>query len=336
MSERTVGQTGIWAAALMALVLGGAGLFGWWWQHCVGAAMPVTPLEPPERGLRVFHLGHSLVGRDMPAMVEQLAHAAGHVEHDHHSQLGWGTTLRAHWEPSVEVNGFEAENDHDRFLPAREAIESGVHDAVILTEKVELRDALRWHDGARYLHTWARAARAARPDARLYLYETWHPREDPDAWLNRLETDAATLWEGQLLARASTDPAAWPVHVVPAGRVMAAFVRALRERNGVEGMSDESSLFRRTADGMIDPIHLGDAGNYLVALTHVAVLYHQAVEGLPHDLLRADGSPTDPLSDEAALLMQRVVWQVVQGLAVTGLARSDEPGGYGDKAEGEE
>lgn len=51
-----------------------------------------VPLAPPDRPLRVFHLGHSLVNRDMPAMLEQLSGAG----HDHRSQLGWGATLQSH------------------------------------------------------------------------------------------------------------------------------------------------------------------------------------------------------------------------------------------------
>ena len=54
-------------------------------------------LPAPESGLRVFHLGHSLVGRDMPAMLQQLAVAAGFDDHTYESQLGWGTSLRSHW-----------------------------------------------------------------------------------------------------------------------------------------------------------------------------------------------------------------------------------------------
>ena len=40
-------------------------------------ALYTTPLPPPETPLRVYHLGHSLVGRDMPVILEQLAGAAG-------------------------------------------------------------------------------------------------------------------------------------------------------------------------------------------------------------------------------------------------------------------
>ena len=59
-----------------------------------------NPLPHPKGPMRVFHLGHSLVGRDMPAMLAQLA-PKGHA---YESQLGWGTTLKAHWGPKEEIN----------------------------------------------------------------------------------------------------------------------------------------------------------------------------------------------------------------------------------------
>ena len=51
-----------------------------------GPSLP--PLPPPADPLATYHLGHSLVGRDMPAMLAQMA------GHDHASQLGWGASLR--------------------------------------------------------------------------------------------------------------------------------------------------------------------------------------------------------------------------------------------------
>lgn len=316
----------IFGLLILVALMAGATLAAYlWWQNRAAlpplAAVPANapPLAPPDAGLQVFHLGHSLVGRDMPAMVQQLAHAAGFAGHDHASQLGWGTPLRAHWDADIAITGFAEENAHARFRPAHEAIASGAYDAVILTEMVELRDALRWHDGAAYFRRWAQAARHARPDVRLYLYETWHDLEHPDGWLNRLDTDPAALWEGRLLAPSWADPALGGVHVIPAGRVMAALARALQTEGAVAGLSDPRGLFARNADGTLDTIHLNDQGHYLVALTHLAVLYQRPVAGLPHRLLRADGTPADAPSPEAAALMQRVVWEVVQSLPVTGI-----------------
>ena len=311
------------------LVAGGAvvavALGAWWWLSRPAslsteerAARFATPLEAPAQGMEVFHIGHSLVGRDMPAMVEQLAHAAGFETHHHRSQLGWGAALRQHWDEGEPIPGFVEENDHPRHADPRAALADGV-DALVLTEMVELRDAIRYFDSPAHLANWARLARAKDPDTRVYLYETWHRLDDPDGWLHRLDTDPEALWEGTLLAQAMAQEGVGTVHVIPAGRVMAAVVRALEDRGGVAGMTDRTDLFARGADGAVDPIHLNDAGAYLVALTHVAVLYHIDPRGLPHALRRADGSPAAAVSAEAAALMQAVVADVVSRYRVTGV-----------------
>lgn len=274
------------------------------------------PLPAPSAPLAVYHLGHSLVGRDMPAMLAQLAGEG----HSYESQLGWGTSLKEHWQGGEAINGFEAENDHPRYRDAKEAIGSGEYDAVILTEMVELRDAVKYHASAKHLTRWADLARSASPETRVYLYESWHRLDDPQGWLNRLDTDLDALWLGRVLGPdLSGNGAARPVHVIPAGQVMAAFVRAVEDAGGVGNVENRESLFARTPEGALDPIHVNDLGAYLVALTHYAALYHRSPEGLPHELLRADGSPADAPSEEVAKLMQRIVWEVVSSSPLTGV-----------------
>lgn len=294
----------------------------WWlWPRPLADVAPTglshaAPLMPPDAPLAVYHLGHSLVGRDMPAMLAQLAGAG----HRHDSQLGWGTSLRQHWEPDAPINGFAAENAHPRFRPAREAIGSGDYDAVILTEMVELRDAIRHHDSARYLARWAGLARGAAPQVRLFLYETWHGLDDPAGWLDRLDKDLPDLWEARLRLPAMA-ASGQDIHLIPAGQVMARVVRRIEAAGGIGGLRRRDDLFARGRDGATDPIHVNDIGAYLVALTHYAVLYQRSPVGLPHALRRADGSPADAPSPEAARLMQQIVWEVVTGIPGTGVAQ---------------
>ena len=306
------------------LTLAGTGLFGWLGLHkpldaAEMATLYETPRVPVEGGLSVFHLGHSLVGRDMPAMLAQMAGA----EHRYDSQLGWGTTLKAHWEPDVEIAGFDTENDHPRYRDATEALESGNYDALVLTEMVEIRDAIRYFDSDRYLARWAERARANDPEIRVFLYETWHNLDDPEGWLDRVDADLDRYWIDQVLApalAAMDETTRAPIYLVPGGQVMAAFVRRI-EKTPLPGLSDRTALFKQTPEGAQDQIHFNDHGAYLIALTHYAVLYARSPVGLPHDLERADGTPMTPLAPEAAAAMQDVVWDVVRHLPLTGVGQ---------------
>lgn len=290
---------------LLAPVLFLLGLFG------LTARAP-APLDPvafaalydraapvPGGARQVYHLGHSLVGRDMPAMLAQLAGPG----HGYASQLGWGAPLRSHWEPDVAVNGFETENAHPAWRDAHEAVGSGDYDALVLTEMVEIADAIQYHDTPRYLHLWADKGRAA--GAAVYLYETWHRLDDPAGWRARLERDRALYWEDAVLrpALARADPPT-PIHVIPGGAVMAALADALDTAGPVGPLATHADLFA-------DEIHFNDYGAYLMALTHYAVLYQRDPRGLPHALLRADGTPAEDPGPAAAALMQRTVWEVV-------------------------
>ena len=303
--------------ALFGLPLAGLAGVAWWQQMRKGAlaarALHDVPLEPPDGPMRTFHLGHSLVGRDMPAMLAQLA---GHA---YESQLGWGTPLRDHWDPDRTIAGFGPENDHPRFRDARAAVGSGDYDAVVMTEMVELRDAIRYHDSATTLARWAELARAANPEVRLYLYETWHHLDDPAGWAARIAQDLPDLWKARVLhpAIAASGQA---IHLVPGGQVLAAFVARIEAEGGIDGIARAADLFAVTPEGTPDTIHLNDLGAYLVALTHYAVLYHRDPTGLPHALTRADGTPARAPAAEAARAMQAVVWDVVTRHPETGVA----------------
>jgi len=110
-----------------------------------------------------------------------------------------------------------------------------------------------------------------------------------------------------------------PVYLIPAGQVMARFVREIEAQSGSGTVTSRDDLFQRRDDGSTDPIHLGDMGAYLVALTHYAVLYQKSPMGLPHQLHRADGTPAQAPDAATAKLMQRIVWEVVTSLPETGV-----------------
>ncbi|MFN5996347.1 MAG: hypothetical protein ACK47C_11120 [Paracoccaceae bacterium] len=304
----------------LAAAFGGGGLY-WLLTRAPSADAVRTQLTAksvaaPQTPLNVFHLGHSLVNRDMPAMLAQLAPQG----HTYDSQLGWGTTLQAHW-GDAPINGFEAENAHPRFRPALEAVQSGDYDAIVLTEMVEIRASIRYYDSPVYLARWVSEAVKARPDVRLYLYETWHQLDDPEGWLERIDLDHERYWLSRVLGPALANvPDGTQIFLLPAGPVLAAFVRAVEAKGGVGNVRDRTDLFARAEDGTLDVIHLNDLGNYLVALTHHAVLYQQSTVGLPYALKRADGSPAIAPDPEVARLMQDVTDSVIRNLGLSGHA----------------
>lgn len=275
-------------------------------------ALYETPLPPPESPLRVYHLGHSLVGHDMPVMLAQLAGDG----HNFSSQLGSGTNLRAHWEPDVPIKHFEKTNQHPQYRDPHDALASGAYDAVILTETVEIRASIKYHDSQTYLQKWATAAWAGNARTRVYLYETWHQLDDEEGWLTRLDRDLELYWEGEILRRAlAHDDVNQPIYVIPGGQVMAAFTRKLEATGGIGPIKGREDLFK-------DNIHFNDYGAYLIALTHYAVLYGRSPVGLPHALLKADGSAMASLGPLAARAMQETVWEVVTSYSPSGVAGS--------------
>jgi hypothetical protein len=294
-----------------------AGAFVFWTRFYVPApldtekttALYADPAPATSGPLNVLHLGHSLVGHDMPEMLTQLAETG----HSYNSQMGWGTFLMDHWDPTAQRNGFAETNVHPQFRDGNEALASGEYEAVVLTEAVEIRDSIKYMKSPKMLSNLAQEARTHNPDVRVYFYETWHQLDDSAGWLERLDRDLDMYWEGEILLRAlnyDSDPQ--PIYMIPGGQVMASFVRAVEAAGGVGPIITRDDLFT-------DQIHFNDYGAYLMALTHYAVLYQRSPVGLPHTLTKADGTPAADPGPQAAALMQSVVWDVVTGYAKTGV-----------------
>ncbi len=274
------------------------------------------PTPPPQNKQNVFHLGHSLVNRDMPLMLRQLAGG----NHDFKSQLGWGTTLKAHWDPDIAINGFELENDHSDYRDVFDAIESGEFNSFVFTEMVEIKDAIKYFDTAKYLAKFARKAKANNPRARMYLYETWHRTDDPAGWMYRLDDDYNKHWKKQILFKtlAILDGDV-PIYIIPVGQVFSKFFKQLEIQGGVEGIRHHEDIFLTKDDGSKDTIHLNDIGNYFVSLVHYSVIYQKNPSNLPFQLIKADGTKYLAPSKEAAELMQKITWDVVSKEMLTGI-----------------
>jgi len=296
------------------LPIGGLGV--WMLGQQPDTRQVAPPLSPPQAPMRVYHLGHSLVGPDIPHLLAQFAGPG----HRFNVQRGSGTSLRAHWEESEPILDFDQVNQPPVWRDPKEAFTAGDYDAIILTEMVELRDALRYFDAADYLHRWAHLARDGNPQVRIYLYETWHRLDDPDGWLDRIDADLDHLWLGRLTAKDAAAAPDHPIYLIPGGQALAATARAA-EAGEIPGLTTRQDLFDRADDGSLDQIHLSPLGAYIVALTHYSVLYHRTPIGLPHQVTLADGTSITALDADAAHAVQALVWQVVTRLPRTGLSQ---------------
>ncbi len=266
----------------------------------LAALYPTSPRPPVKTPRRVFHLGHSLVGRDMPYMVAQMAGG----DHDYSFQLGWGTSLSEHLAGPEKIKGFEEENASSHFKPLSEAVADPDLDALVFTEMISLEAAIRYHKSPEAAAELTRRALTANPEMELLLYETWHPLDEGD-WLARIPEAWETLWQPFLLAPAIRTAKA-PVRVVPAGTALARLAAKIESTpGGLGGITGRADFFT-------DDIHLNDLGAYMVALTHYAVIYRQSPVGLPHQLLRADETPAQAPSPELAEVMQQIVWDTVR------------------------
>ena len=134
----------------------------------------------------------------MPAMLAQLAGAG----HRYESQLGWGTTLKAHW-GDAPIAGFD---DRERAsalsAPPPRRPTSGDYDAVVLTEMVEIRDAIRYLRQRRL----PRTAGPAGPGTPTRTRGSTSTRPGTGsttrrAGSQRLDRDLGRYWEGEILRR---------------------------------------------------------------------------------------------------------------------------------------
>ncbi|WP_330447553.1 hypothetical protein [Paracoccus marcusii] len=186
----------------MVLGVGGAMAAAFGWHHHQRTKLPQemvlkprSVLSAPDRIGSVFHLGHSLVGPDIPHMLAQLG------GNSYASQIGWGTTLKAHWTEGDALAGYKLYASGDReLIPAHQALSAPGIDVLVMTEMVEIRDAINWFDSPRWLAEWAALARQGNSAIRIYLYETWHSLDDPGGWLERIDNDLKAYWQGRIIA----------------------------------------------------------------------------------------------------------------------------------------
>lgn len=248
----------------------------------------------------VLYVGHSLVGPDLPPLVDAALRAMnqpGTVQ----AQVINGAPLSYNWENSSRAEGVDA----------RATLSRGQTDVLIVTEAVPLMSHIEYSGTAQAVADFAALAVSANPDATVYLYENWPsllsgtatpPEGDPGGsvpWRDRITADLI-LWE-DVAARASV---ATPVRLIPAGQAMGLVSDAIAAGQ-VPGLATLQDLFS-------DDIHPNPRGLFFLAMVHAATLAGKSPEGVPAKLTRSWASRDAVIPDEMARALQSVAWQAVK------------------------
>jgi hypothetical protein len=252
----------------------------------------------------LIFVGHSLVGPNLPPMVEGGLRLKG-MEITVAAQVINGAPLAYQWD-----NGGAAEG-----IDARVRLAQGQTDILVLTEAQPLANHVQWSRSSQMVAQWAGAAWDANPKAQVFLYETWPSLASgpgtviPDdagaavPWRQRLDEDWPVWLSLTDAANAARPEGAPEVQVIPAGQAMARLSDAIAAGQ-VPGLTAVRDLYD-------DDIHLNGRGLYFVALVHIAAITGQSPEGLPprftrHWINRAATVPAD-----MAAAMQRIAWDAV-------------------------
>lgn len=300
-----------YAALFLGLALMGRSL----WYHLRPATVdhaPVyqmasvdhaDPIEPRDLGLRVVMSGHSLTD-PVPVPLDAMVRAAGGVPSVALSTIP-GSPLEWRWNNAPELD-----------LRARMA----EFDTVVLTERVALSNTVPFHhthDVALDFAQLAWAEGAGGRGAEVLIYATWVSLDSgPEfARVRSSDSDIGIPWrerldrerEGWESIRSMLDdqrPAeAAQVRIVPVIDVMRAIYDGIED--GSAPLDTITVLFR-------DDIHTSELGSWVSALTHYGVLYGRD----PRGLTRPDG-----VSEDVAVWLENVVWEVVSNHPFTGLQR---------------
>ncbi len=253
----------------------------------------------------VLLVGHSLVGPDLPPLLQAAFRATG-TELRVQAQVINGAPLKFQWDNAATAEG----------VNARAELAKGTTDVLVLTEAIPLAGQIQWNDSVAEVAKFSGLAWEKNPDTRVYIYETWHSiasgagtviEDDPLAgtpWRERL-TDDLPLWESLAGAANAARPAgAAPVRLIPAGQAMGLAADAIAAGT-VPGMTKIRDLFA-------DDLHPNGKGRYLVAMVHLATITGKSPEGLPAKLTRRWQSRDAVLTDAQAHALQTIAWQAVQ------------------------
>jgi hypothetical protein len=280
---------------------------------------PDPTIGQPVKSARVLFIGHSLVGSALPQMIGTFA-AARAKSYATHGQLGWGTSLKAHWEWDGAMNdaaplGFPRDNRAPFFAgEAKAQLDSGAYDVLVLIEStghttIDVRETVA------HATRFVERARKRNPSLRAYVYTGWLDRKEAPslaAWREQIRADRG--WWERVADGVSARVAGPDAAVIPGAAILADVTEAI-ERGEIPDIGNVEELFG-------DTVHLNAIGFYVIALAHYAAIFRDDPRGLPAVVVGENGEQVDKSpTPAAAAALQALVWRHLQGYPRAAISR---------------
>ncbi len=255
---------------------------------------------------RVIMSGHSLTDPIPSKLIAMVESMTGWRRFPIYSSTLPGSPLEYRWKHRA------GEND------ARHSIDN--FEILVTTERAPLSNTVKWHNtetsALQWLnHAWTNGNHGK--GAQMIFYATWvgldsglkpEPRSsDTDIhirWRERLPRELAEWERITDHVNAGRPKEAPAMRLIPGTLIMATIHDAI-QRGEVPGIRSHEELFS-------DTIHLNDAGAYLIALAHYAVIYRRDPRELPDNV-------SFVARPETAAYMQQLVWDIVSNYPRAGL-----------------
>lgn len=263
--------------------------------------------------INILLIGHSLIGTTMPLMLQDVAEAR-HPGSKVSFQVINGAPLVWNWDHSAEAQGVDA----------RAVLPDGNFDVVVMTEGMPLINNTTWNASGENAFKFYDLAVTANPDARVYLYETWHslnsgtgvPIEHDNngdtPWRVRIDEELPR-WEGIVdFVNDERAPGQPEMFIVPGGQAMGRLHDEIA-KGTVPGL-------QRINDAFDDDIHPNHIGTYFVAMVQYATIYGESPVGLATSLQNEWGQVFFVIEPDLAVRLQEIAWEAVQSYPRSGIA----------------
>ena len=264
---------------------------------------------PLAQAQRTVMVGHSLINHDMPTMLAHLAQRAG-LPWEQALQVINGASLKVNWS---QCRAAQFTGDHPPAAFACDVLEQAAvpFDTLVLTDANNtIRSNHLFNHPQQHVAQFAELLLRRQPQGRMFLYTAWerldrHGFEWPQALDAELAEYRQIATEAEQIA--AQQGRVLKVEVLPVNRVLGDLIVRI-EAGQIPGLSQRTDLF-------MDPVHLNDLGNYLVANTVLARLTGRSPVGLVPEVKK----PWAPVRSLDASQVAALQAQIAQSLAETDL-----------------